>query len=271
MAIDANSYFSNSLAGHPIGGLAEVNIQGLNATPKYALGSRVMKQDGKVFRYAHLGAATNRGLLVAQDISETGVPDTDNKIIAPASSVTTSDGTIGSRFIEVTLASVTADQFSGGTFVTTDDTGEGYTYSIKGNTATGNPASGNIRIELYEPLVVAVDATTDFSIVGSPYSNLEAWTSTDAIVAGVTTGTSTSALPFQFIQTWGLCGVLQDATVPTLGAIVTCSTATAGACTQMGGGDTDQFTEVENEPIVGFCADAGDSTGHSVIFLQIAP
>lgn len=248
----------------------------MHALPKYPLGFKVETSDGKVYRYAHFGANTNRGVLVATDVSESQVADTDNAIIAPASAVSVADssikpGAIGSKYIQFTVASVTANQFAGGVLVTTDDVGEGYTYDIVGNTATDNPATGDIRIELAQKLQVAVDNTTDVSICSNPYHDVEvATTATDAIVCGVSCSTMVVATaPYGWVQTRGLCGVLQDAQVPTVGDTMQLSTATAGAVGILGGTVAGSLGDFSQQGIVGRCADIGDSTGHSVLFLTI--
>lgn len=271
MATDNNSYFSNSYPGsvEAFGG----NIFRLDAAPKYALGFRISRQDGNIYRYSQFGAATNRGLLVSQDVSETSIPDTDNGIVASASAVTTTDGTIGSRFIQITMDGIIANQFQGGYFITTDDAGEGYTYRIKGNTASGNPASLSYRMELYEPLQVAVTTATDYTIVGCMYNDLEAATTTDAAVVGVSCATTTAAKPFSFIQTRGVCGVLTDAstiTNLTIGDMVQLSSLTAGAIGVYAGGSIGTAAVSGLEVlIVGYCIDPGDATGQSAIFLQL--
>ena len=271
MATDNASYFSSGYPGENVA--FDGNIYRLDSTPKYPLGFRVSRADGSVYRYSQFGAATNRGVLVSQDVSETSIPDTDNGIVTPASAVTTTDGTVGSRFIEITMSGVIANQFAGAYLVTTDDTGEGYTYRIKGNTASGNPASGNYRVELYDPLQVAVDNTTDYSIVGLPWNDIEVATrTTDSIVCGVSCATTTAAKPFAFVQTKGIVGVLQDIHVPAIGDPVTLSTLTAGAVAKYFGTGSLGLSDVAVEganPILGICADPGDSTGHTVIALNL--
>lgn len=267
MAIDANSYFSNQASVGMGGATAGTfNKFDLHATPKYALGFKVEQADGSVYRYAHMGAATNRGLLVAQDLSETSVADTDNSVIAPASAVavageTLKPGALGSTYVQFTLASATANQYRGGKLIVTDDTGEGYTYDIIGNTATDDPATGDIRIRLAQPLQVALDTTSDVSIRGNQYSNLEGATAgTDEVPAGVTCSTTTAALPYGWIQTKGIVGILQDGTI-NLGDVVTLSDGVTGAVQTLGGGGTD-VADIITEPIVGYCVDPGDNTGH---------
>ena len=270
MATDNNSYFTNATPGSNL--IFDGNIYRLDATPKYPLGFRVTRADGCVYRYAQFGAATNRGVLVATDISETGVVDTDNGMIAPASAITTTDGTIGSYFIEITMDGVIAGQFAGGYLHTTDDTGEGYTYRIKGNTASGNPTGTNYRLALYDPLQVAIDATTDYTITPCLYNDVEAATvATDNIVVGVSCATTTSAKPFAFIQCGGPATVLNDETVPIIGELLMLSEVTAGAVAPFltDSVGTVAALEIRGTQLVGYCIAAGDSTGHTSVFLTI--
>jgi len=273
MATDNSSYFSNAYPG--VNTCFDGNIYRLDATPKYPLGFQVTRADGAKFRYAQFGAATNRGVVVAQDYSETSIADTDNGIVAPASANDTTDGTIGSRFIQITMSGVIKDQFAGGYLVITDDTGEGYTYRIKGNTATGTNVGSDTdayRLELYEKLQVAVTTDTDYAITGCMWNDLEVATAaTDMIVAGVSCATTTSALPFAFVQTHGVVGVLQDANLPAAGDAVTVSIVTAGAVgafldSSVG---TVAAAGIRGNQVIGYCIDPGDSTGHSTIFLTL--
>lgn len=234
----------------------------MDASPKFNIGFKVETGDGSAYRYTHFGADVNRGVLVSQDISESSTADTDNSVVAPASAVTTTDGTIGSRYVELTIASVTAQQFAGGKFITTDDTGEGYTYDVVSNTATNDPATGNIRIKLAQPLQVALDATTDFIINGSIYSNCEIATTTDAMVSGVTCSTmDVSEAAWGWVQTKGVVGILTDDSVPAVGNIITLSDTDSGAVGTMGNGGT-ASSDLITEPILGYCLVAADDTGH---------
>lgn len=266
MAVET-SWISNSFTGPQGGG--DFNIFDKHAIQRYAIGTRVTRADGNEYVYSHFGADVNRGVLVAVDASESSVVDSDNVIVAPASAVNTSDGTIGSKFVEITLAAVTANQYAGGYFVTTDDTGEGYTYRIKGNTATGNPASGNFRLELFDPLQVALDATTDFAIQGCLYANLEIATpATDAVLAGVTVSTmDVSEQAYGWIQVKGVCGILQDGTIA-LGDQVTLSDGVNGAV-QVGGGGGTSVADLVAEQYIGTCLIDGDTGGHGVFNIAI--
>ena len=127
MAVTTEGSFSNSHSGYAMshGGVTRFD---LDATPKRAIGHKLEMQNGDIYRYSHFGADTNRGVLAAGDASESSITDSDNLMIAPASATDTSDGTIGSKFIQITQSGITAGQFEGGRLITTDDTGEGYTY-----------------------------------------------------------------------------------------------------------------------------------------------
>jgi hypothetical protein len=263
MAIKAENYFNNAIVGTPQVG-NDVEVHESHKTPRYALGTKYERQDGSVFRYAQFGADTAAGELVSADLSETSTADTDNSCIAPASAVAVAGeniqpGDIGSHYVEVTLAAITADQFAGAYFVTTDDTGEGYTYRIKGNTATDNPASGNIRIELYKPIVVAVDATTDFAIQGSPYNNVEAATSTDFAASGVAMSAITIAdAAYGWVCTKGVIGILQDGAITAGNAVIVGTVAGSVA-----------VASAATDNVLGYCLIAGDDTGQGVFDLDV--
>ena len=248
----------------------------MNKIQKYPLGFKVEAANGDVYRYGEFGADTNRGVLVSSDLSEIGLVDDDNHFIAPASTyqmpgepVGTYPGSIGSRYAIMTLAATEANAFAGAKITFTDDTGEGYTYDIVGNTATDNPASGVIRFQFAQPLQVAITTDTDASIVGSLYNDLEVATTTDAAVIGVTCATmDVSEAAYGWIQTKGVVGILQDVNVPTIGAVATLSNITAGAVTIMGGNST-YATYYGKNPIIGYFCDVGDSTGHVPVKINL--
>jgi len=252
---------------------ADIDIHRIDDAAEYPVGQIFTRADGAVFHYAHAGAAVDRGVIVAQDYSGSSVADTDDSIIAPASAVDVADepadsvGAKGSRYLQLTLASASADQCAGGYISITDDIGEGYTYRIKGNTATDTPAAGDIRIQLYEKLVVALTATTDCIITGCMYSNLlTAGTGTDGLVAGVTCASLTATDPWGWIQTKGISTVLCD-TAGSAGQLAILSQSVAGSYAPA-------YLDVTSSanlafPSIGYVVTPGDTTGHGVLFLQI--
>lgn len=275
MAVSTNNYFNNAVNGIVSVG-ADFGKFDMHTSPRWAIGTHFRRSDGAVFVYSHFGADTNRGVLVSQDLSESSLVDSDNVIIAPVVTYKVDSepgniypGSIGSHYVVITLASTTADQYAGGTLVITDDIGAGYSYRVKGNTATNDPATGLIRLQLYEPLQVALDATSDFSICGSLYANLEIATSaTDVALAGVTCSTmDVSAAAYGFIQRRGVVGVLTDATTVAVGSMCTLSDDTSGAIQLAGGAGADYEDLIAESPLLGTCLIVGDSGGHSTIDL----
>lgn len=255
MAVDTSVYFSNAMVSPQGGG--DFNIFDVHTNPRYAIGTKIKRQDGNEYIYGSFGATVAAGQCVSQDISESSAADID--IVVPASSVSGTDGALGSKFVEVTEASIAADQFAGGYLSIEDDTGEGYMYRIKGNTATNDPATGNVRIELYDPIQVALVAATTGNIAGSPYANLEPSTTTDVLVGGVAC-TAFAAGELGWIQSAGLATVLTEGTV-VLGS--GCITAPNDA------GAVAPAVETDILERVGVCVVVGADTEHSIIKLTL--
>ena len=200
--------------------------------------------DGRRFRYAYFASATAAGLLVSQDVSATAVVETDN--IATAADAGATKVTLTHAG---TLGSATADQYAGGYLHTTDDSGEGYTYRIRGNTAASSNA---VDFTLYDGLVIAVTTATDVAITGSLYGNVHGATAgTDYIISGVTTRVM-QAEYYGWVQTTGVCTILADGSIA-IGDNLTLSDGVAGAV---------QLKDAETEPLVGQALFAPDNTGH---------
>lgn len=267
MAVSSSSYYNNAINGIPQVGV-NIDITTENATPKFTIGHLAERSDGARFRYSHFGAATRHGVLVAQDYSESTVMFNYITVVAPASSQTTTDGTAGYKYIEATISGVTADQFAGAYLTVCNNTGCGYSYRVKGNTATGTPASGNIRIELYEPLRATLDATSDLNIIGNKYGNLEIAvdSTSENVLAGVTVCTISTADYYGWVQTRGIIGVLQDNTL-NVGDIVALSTTISGAVEPMG--KTDTFAFAYGKPLVGNCVGYDVTGGWASIDLML--
>ena len=266
MAVSDNNYFSNAIVGTPQNG-ADVNIYDAHVTPRFALGTKMERADGNVYRYSHFGLATAVGHLVSTDQTESSLVDTDNAILAPVVTYQMPDesngvypGAIGSRYFVMTLATTTADQYAGAYCVFTDDTGEGYTFRVLSNTATDTPATGKVRFKLDKPLQVAVTTDTDVAIQGCPYSNLEDFNGlVDDVAVGVTVRAMTTAAPYGWICTKGIVGILDDGGT-TIGSMLTGSDGVDGAVQTQ-----DAFTE----PVVGFCVIDGDTSGYCVAKINL--
>ena len=274
MAVSTSITHDRGLVGTPQVG-ADVDVYETHSTPRFAIGTGFPRSDGAVFRYSHFGAACKQGLVVSQDFSESGTTQIDSRVIAVSSTTavsgeTISPNSIGAYYVQISLGGITADQFAGGYLCISNGTGSGYTYRIQGNTVSGSPATGQIYIRLWKPLAATLDATSDISIAGNRWANLESATSaTDPLVAGVVVGavTDISDKPYGWVQTKGIIGVLTDASVPSKGDPVMLSRVTTGNCSQahqLAGNNLDL-----EDPLIGICWDPGASGENSIIDLNI--
>jgi len=275
MAVSTNSHFNNAVNGLVSVG-ADFDKFQMNAKARWAVGTHFHRSDGAIFVYSHFGADVNRGVLVSQDLSESSLTESADVVIAPSVTYKVASepgniypGSIGSHYIVATLASVTVDLYAGGYFAITEGTGIGYTYRIKGNTATNDPATGKVRFELYEPIQVALDATTDFIICGSIYANLEiATAATDVALAGVTCSTmDVSAAAYGFVQKRGIVGILADATTMAAGTMVTLSDDTSGAVQLAGGAGAGYEDMIAEGPILGITVSVAGTGDENVVYL----
>lgn len=239
----------------------------MHAQPRYNIGFKVEDSQGNVYRYCHFSTNVNRGVLVSPDISETGLDDTDNMVTLASATQIAGDNAIGSKYVEMNvsaLASVLVNDYAGGRLVITDDTGEGYTYDVLGNTAKGDPTTDLVRVQLVQKLQVALDNTSDVAILPSRYTNLEISTSTDTYCSGVTCSTMVVATaPYGWIQTKGDVGILQDGAIA-VGNVVQLSDGVSGAVQLFGGAVASAVvaSDLQTEPIIGYCTMSGDTTGH---------
>lgn len=272
MALNSASYFSNGIVGAPQTG-ADVNVLETHANPRFALGTKFERQDGNVYRYAYVSTATNAGSVVAPTFTDAGFTTLDNAVIDPASAVAVAGeniqvGNVGSHYIQVTQASIAANQYKGSYLTIEDGSGEGFIYRIKGNTATGNPASGDIRIELCDPIKVRVSPNTDITVVPAQMNSVVAATAaTNTATCGILQATTTASLPFAWVLTAGVGAALQDGTLAA-GDPLVLSRNTAGAVMQFGGGGTG-FSSFIGENFVGFCIQPGATTEFATVKIAL--
>lgn len=272
MALPATQRFSNATVGQTQAG-ADIVIYRVDTACQYAVGQGFTRADGNMYRYCSFDTTVTQGKLVAPVFANSGKATTDNVVINPTSAVVVASeypilpGQVGSHFVEVTLASIAANQFQGGYFITEDGSGKAYSYRIRGNTATGNPASGNIRIQLYDAIAALLSPNTDIQIVPSMYNDVDvASAATNWAVAGATCASMTAGT-FGWICTHGVNPVLQDGTV-TGGDPVALSAGTSGAVTAYGAGTTDVANLTGVQP-VGYCIQTGATTEYASIYLQL--
>ncbi len=278
MALDGPSYYSNSIQGIPGAGV-DINIYETNTSPKYALGFMTERADGNRFRYCQVNGAVNAGQLVGPTTASAGAVYGAITVVAPASAVAVPaefpilPGQVGSHYVEGTIAAIAADKYEGGYLIITRGTGIGDTYRIKGNTATDTPASGNIRIQLYEPLKVAITVGTGLTIVGSMFTDMAVTAAAAAQVTGVLMATTTASNIYAWVCTRGVVGCTEDVTnTPVAGHQITTSRVVAGAYQTIVAGAATIGASNFSAPIIGYVRTISSGTAtnrQGVIYLEI--
>ena len=283
MASDNASYFSNAYPSD--NATFDGNIYRLDtANPKYALGFRVARADGNVYRYSQFSTLISAARLVAPTNADFMAESANCLVNGTAATAiagqVVSPGVTGGRFIQVTSSSAVKNQYAGGYLIIESGTGSSAagTYRIKGNTASGTPAATSFYIELYDVLQTTLDATTDICVITLPYSNLVAFSaaSTATNPVGVTVSNPTATYEFAFIQTWGVCACLMDAHVALPGDVLTGSLLTAGAVGPLSGGSTGtgattvDGTVLGGNPVIGYAIQTATASVQAPMYLTIS-
>jgi hypothetical protein len=127
------------------------------------IGMKLALDDGSVFHLAKAGAVA----LGAGYMQQSVAPITNHTNLA------TLVAAIGSETVTVTLGgtAVVANQYAGGYLHVNDATGVGQIYRISDHPAQAN-TTGNLVLNLYDSIVVALDATSKCTLTANPYMNV---------------------------------------------------------------------------------------------------
>jgi hypothetical protein len=270
MAVATTSYFSNSIVGQPQLG-ADIDLFDTTANPKYAVGFGFSRADGNKYRYCHFGALTAVGQVVSKLSGETNLTKIVNVGATVGNNTDRASDAInpnwqGARYMQLVITA-SASQFEGGYITVANGSGSGYTYRIKGHTTTsdGTPVTGNIYMDLYEPIQSPLDSNSDIIIAGSSYADLfpaNTGTSGAGAIVGVSVQNQ-SAANYGWICTGGTIGVLQDAGIGTYGQAVSLSSNTVGAIRASG------LLTGANLTSIGYIMEQGSSADYSLVNLTI--
>jgi uncharacterized protein YceK len=170
------------------------------------LGAKVKYRDGRCFCFVSTLVAHTAGALVSS-------------IVAPAEFAGKFKArAAGFDTIALTAAGVTLDQYSGGTLVITESSGQKTSYYIVGNTITltvaeGIGAIGDVILTLGNLLVGAVAAADDCVLYASKYANTIVGTSASvavgvAVIDSDVTAVTDATTGYMWVQTHGVGGVL---------------------------------------------------------------
>jgi len=248
-----------------------------SADPLHQVGDRLPLWGGRVFYYAsfsNYAAAT--GDAAAGDLVAADTSFNDQTVITEVEDYT-NDGSnynpgIGRKIVEI-VGTATKNEYTNATLHITDATGEGHTYLIKRNSATGEKLESDglaltgtdtFLVELYDGLVIALDNTTEIAIMGNLFANLLPCSQdSDTCAVGVAMlAIDVSDKRFAWVQTWGPATIVTTGTAIAKGDILVLSDTTR--CVQTMSAD---YTH----PIIGYALAAPTASGHCPVMLQLVP
>ena len=216
------------------------------------LGTQLILQDGRKFRFAAAGSAT----LVVGNLLSAGVATASQQNLTPAA------GAVGDRIITLTTgASTAANVFSEGFAHASVAPGGGDTYKIASHALMTSGAGDIVRLAPGNALRTAITTTTRIDLIDNPFSRVIQIPATT--VASVSVGVAITApitLRGCWIQTRGPVAVLTSGTA-IAGDVVAPGLGTAGA--------VGPIAAIATQPIIGWCMLAAASGAWSLIYLTI--
>jgi hypothetical protein len=232
------------------------NFWTTSVTPVAALGARQETDDGRVYRYARVGAVAITPGTVLQGPA---IVTNHLGMVSPAVPA-------GARSFSCTPGATlgTENQYAGGYLQVDDGAGAGHTYGVNSHAAF---ASGTaFQLNLDDPILVALTTASRLGLHANPYNGVIIVPQTTA--TGIIAGVAPYAMAigtYGWIQTWGPCAVLINGT-PALGAAVLGVSGTTA-------GSVDIATAaplIVSQPI-GFMMQIGVSAKFNMVWLHIAP
>lgn len=167
-------------------------------------GTAMYLADGRKFRY-HKASTSN---IATAALSQTTLPDANfDELVVPTARA------VGDTTITLTTGSTAAakDLLAEGYLTVSDDTGEGYIYTIQSNAAASTTAT--LTINLNEPLQVAWTTSTTCDIFVNPWATTIVHPSpATAMLLGVTPRIATAST-YGWLQIGGLAAVTTEGTV----------------------------------------------------------
>lgn len=214
------------------------------------LGQAAVTADGRVYRYGLAGGSN----LAAGKLTVNADANTDavNKTVAATAS-------IGATQLTVDVSgTIVADVYAGGYLTINDATGEGISYLVAGN--TGRTGSGEITVNLAEPLTVALTVdVSEYTLTVNPFASLVISATDQADQPVGVPNVAVTAAYYAWFQTGGTCSVLYDEAV-TRGLALTIGTGVAGAV---------EALDAAGEPQIGIASIAGVDTEYQPAFLTL--
>ena len=229
---------------------------------KHKLGTRMVFDDGRAFRYAEAGGSDIAAGAVVQAAAGVAHHDMDLAITTAAS---------GATAVTVTLEGTasTKNQYKDGFLYINDGaSGEGHVYKIKSNAAGDSSGTCVITLDEEDGIVTALTNGTHLAgLAVNTYSNvIISPTTVTNMAIGVAPRLLTTEY-FGWLQTWGEAAVLANAA-----GVVGQHVRVGGASTAGGTEDMDFDGSGENEQIIGVqLLIASAATDYAFVYLTIAP
>ena len=166
------------------------------------LGTKVRFDDGREYVFCSTALDITVGQLVG--------------MAAPSAELANSctAAAIGATSVTIATSTLAANTFADGYLHIVDDTGTNYTYRIKSHTAGTTTVAAVFT--LYDPLIVALDTTSDVVLSPCPFRSVIVNTAT-TVPVGMAVRTTTAATAgvtqYFWVQTRGACTLIGTGTL----------------------------------------------------------
>jgi hypothetical protein len=231
---------------------------------RYPLGTQLIHQTGRKFRFAQAGGT----LLVRATLQQAAAPLANHlNVVQTAGEATVA----GQRYINidiVTAEDITADMYGEGFINISDGTGEGFIYGIASHDTNTAEDTTLTRFDFVpgDTIQIATAVATDVSLIKNPYDATVIYpTAATSIPVGVALR-PIAVNGHGWLQTRGPASVLTDGTL-VVGLSVQPSNGTAGSVEAWGLTEAAPPTQITAE--VGWVMHLAATAEHSTIFLII--
>lgn len=220
------------------------------------LGDTMRTRDGRVFKFAKIGAVA----AVAGSVYQSPVVVPNHLAQTPAAAA------VGATSVVITTLGATAateNQYAEGWLQVDTTPGNGIMYGINSHLANAGSAALTVNLEKDDAIQVALTTASRVGLIMNPYSAIiiTPTTATGIIVGVPLVAAAISA--YCWIQTWGPCPVLINGT-PGNGVAVVNGATTAGSV------DVAAVAAEINTRRLGDMMQIGVSTKNNAVFLRIS-
>lgn len=249
------------------------------------LGTRWKLPDGRVFVYAKSGAAIAIGSVCGHAVQVAKL----SKDMVVTTARTTAQWDAGTYTIELTSTgpassgdAITPNRFDDGYLWVNDVDGQGQLMQIKSHEAMGTTDSSPV-FTIYDDQVLTAALTTasEAGAVKNIYDGVIQYAGTKDLgaIIGVNPLAISATAKYFWLQTWGLCPVLQANDTLVIGEPAVAVNTTGGATGLVGVAGaahhpgTTKYGGVVGSlyPHIGITYTNGENAGYALVFLTIAP